>query len=346
MRRRGGGINMAQSKTNNKISSVFMRIFGCYLFVFSMVAFNVNGQNSYDLSKISEEKLVIDSRLVTGQEDALKQLLLCIIEVSIDNIIRSNMIIQGPASNERAYRYLVVSSDFTFEVMEKAKIKLEYDPSYRADAIQSGELKGYLRRLDFDVPQECSDIAAAAEVLKTMDIIENGQQLYDLTKISGEKLIIGSRLITGHGNELRDVLIQAINTTLVNIANIDAIATSDIGSPFQYHFLVVSPDFSVEEMQKEKAKYGYPDPEPGWHHGPYDPYHKIAVYTDFDMEREYNDIFEMIVILGAMHGIEVKVIEIDNWEMAGAEKEVYYSILTEDEDGNWIRHPLIQDEDG
>ena len=46
--------------------------------IFSMTAFNACGQQLYDLSKISEEKIIIDSRLVTGHEDELRHILLLV----------------------------------------------------------------------------------------------------------------------------------------------------------------------------------------------------------------------------------------------------------------------------
>jgi hypothetical protein len=264
----------------------------------------VSGQQIYDLSKISEEKLTIDSRLVTGHEDELRLILLLSICCSLENILVSNVTVMGPASNEQRYFYLAVSPDFSFEVMLKEKIRLEYDPSNLFAAIRTGDLEGYVRYHDFDVSQECSDIAAALEILEAMDIAENGQQPYDLSKIADEKIIIGSRLVTGHENGLKNMLIKAIFITLDNIVNIDATGYRAVGSSYQYHYLVVTSDFSVSVMQKEKAILGLPDLPPGWEYGADAEYVR---YPDINIENECNDIFEMIIILVALYNVELRI---------------------------------------
>jgi flagellar basal body rod protein FlgC len=266
-----------------------------------LISYSVSGQQAYDLSKISEEKIIIDSRLVTGHEGELRCILLLSIWCSLWNNLVANVTVMGPASNEQQYLYLVVSPDFSVEAMRKAKIRLEYEPSNPA-AIQIGDLAGYVRYHDFDVQQECSDIAAALEILEAMDNIEGRQQPYDLSMIAEEKIIINSRLIMGHERELHNMLIQAIRITLDNIANIDATGTRAVGSLYQYHYLVVSHDFSVSVKQKEKA-VSLPPLPPGWEYGP----DNGIVYISFNIENECQDINEMILILGELYNIDLTV---------------------------------------
>jgi hypothetical protein len=133
-----------------------------------LFTYNAHGQQIYDLSNISEEKIVFYSKLIVGHENELKDMLLLAIELSLENIVNSNTTRTPIPHIPYKYQYLVVFPDFTFTVMQKEKYKLVYNPSH-PDAIRGGELTGYLKFPDIGIDQECLDIA---EIIKTLRLIE------------------------------------------------------------------------------------------------------------------------------------------------------------------------------
>ena len=138
------------------------------LFIFILTVYNTHGQQIYDLSNISVDKLVINSKLVIGHEDELKQILLLAIELSLENIINASTTRTIIPHFPYQYQYLVILPDFTFTFMKKEKYILIYDPSH-PDAIRSGELRGYLRFPDISIEQECTDIAEIINILRLID---------------------------------------------------------------------------------------------------------------------------------------------------------------------------------
>ena len=119
---------------------------------FILITFGANGQQSYDLSKISEEKMIIDSKLVIGHENKLKKIILLAVDLTLNNIVNYN------------------TTRTSVSIMQKEKFRLIYDPVH-PDSFLNGDLKGYVRYPDIDIWQECSDIAAMIEILRLIDNI-------------------------------------------------------------------------------------------------------------------------------------------------------------------------------
>jgi hypothetical protein len=108
-------------------------------------------------------------------------------------------------------------------------------------------------------------------------------------------------LVVGHENELKNLLIQAIDGTLDNILNINAV-NDTIGNSYQYHYLNVSPDFTFSVMQKEKIRL-----DPSLSFKP-DEFPMGVRYPDDYILKECNDISKIIVILGALNNIKIRTV--------------------------------------
>lgn len=136
-----------------------------------LVTYRINCQQNYDLSNISEEKLVIDSRLVEGHESELRNILLLVIDISLENIVNKDTTRTSIPEQTYKYQYITVYHDFSFSIMRSEKYRYVYSPIH-PDAISTGEFKGYVRYPDINIDQEISDIAHVVEILRTIENIE------------------------------------------------------------------------------------------------------------------------------------------------------------------------------
>jgi len=140
-----------------------------FLIIFiALIACKASGQQIYDISKISEEKIVIDSKLITGHENELINILLIAIDLSLDNIVNHDVTRTDVPNTPYKYKYLVVFPDLSFSIMEKEKCRLIYDPSH-PDAIYAGDFKGYIRYPDINLDQEYFEIAEMVKLLRQIN---------------------------------------------------------------------------------------------------------------------------------------------------------------------------------
>ena len=87
------------------------------------------------------------------------------IEISLDNLINRNA--TSVLDDKALYQYMIVHSDMSFEIKRQERIKKLYYPE-SPDAIQTGELKGYILVPDIDYRQEHNDIKIFLKVLETL----------------------------------------------------------------------------------------------------------------------------------------------------------------------------------
>jgi len=230
------------------------------IFILLLASYNAVGQQAYDLSNISADKIQIDSRLVLGNENNLRNILYTAIDASLSNIGNRNTTFTFEPNIPYRYQYLIVHSDFSFSIGEREKYKYIYNPN-SPDVIRDGDHEGYVRYPDIDIKQEYSDVMAMIEILRIIDnILEygitancntNNRQIY-LLNIANDKIIIDSRLITGNDRELGNILLTTMELSMDNIIEF----LSDlINVSYQYKYLTVNPDFSFSIMQKEVERH-------------------------------------------------------------------------------------------
>jgi hypothetical protein len=131
------------------------------------------------LSKISEEKIIIDSRSVIGHEHELRLILLLAIDISLYNIEKSNTTRTGATGIPHQYQYLTVSPDFFVSVMQKEKMRFDPQTYHGNDPALFYDPNGNLRYPHFYILQECHDIFEMVVIsLYNVDIrIEFGYNL-------------------------------------------------------------------------------------------------------------------------------------------------------------------------
>ena len=127
-------------------------------------------QQIIDLSKISEEKIEIDSRIITGNYRELIDALSLAIELTLYNVANAKTTRTPMPNTPFLYRYLKVFPDYSFQVMQKERIKFVYNPSH-PDAIYSKDgLRGYIKYPDINIEQEYNDIL---EIVKILIVLES-----------------------------------------------------------------------------------------------------------------------------------------------------------------------------
>jgi len=138
--------------------------------VIFFIVYEANAQQSYDLSRVSGDKVIIDSTIVVGHEKELRAILLVTIEISLLNIINSEATLTSIFGMPYKYKYVVVFQDFSFSVMEEERFKLVYDPMHPNRL--EGDLEGYVWYPDINILKESSDIFAMLEILWALDGFE------------------------------------------------------------------------------------------------------------------------------------------------------------------------------
>ena len=140
------------------------------IFLLYFIVYEANTQQLYDLSRVSEDKVIIDSTVVVGHEKELRAILLVAIEISVLNIINSEATLTSIFGMPYKYKYVVVLQDFSFSVMEEERIKLVYNPTHPNRL--EGDLEGYVWYPDINIQKESSDIFAMLDILWALDGIE------------------------------------------------------------------------------------------------------------------------------------------------------------------------------
>jgi hypothetical protein len=135
---------------------------------------NVFAQQYFDFSGISNEKFVFAGSPVsdTRNNAKLMELLLVGIEISVANIVNVNTTLTYDQYMPYKYQYLIVYEDFSFQIMEKEKYKLIYDPVHPDAIVTNDELLGCVRYPDIDIACEYSDILAILNKLRELSTIE------------------------------------------------------------------------------------------------------------------------------------------------------------------------------
>jgi flagellar basal body rod protein FlgC len=138
---------------------------------FALITFASHAQQSIDLSKITEGKIEIDSKIITGSSRELTDILSLAIELTLHNIANARTTRTPIPHTPFLYHYLKVFPDCSYQVMQKEQIKLVYNPSH-PDAIYSKDgLRGYVKYPDINIEQEYSDIL---EIVKMLMVLESG----------------------------------------------------------------------------------------------------------------------------------------------------------------------------
>ncbi|GMO56065.1 MAG: hypothetical protein Ta2A_01120 [Treponemataceae bacterium] len=97
----------------------------------------------------------------------IKQILLTGIAISVNNIVNSNTTRTADGMEPYKYLYLEIHTDMSFEIKERKKSILLYNPTH-PDTILRGEFSGYVDYPDIDVAREQSDIEAMLKLLETL----------------------------------------------------------------------------------------------------------------------------------------------------------------------------------
>jgi hypothetical protein len=129
---------------------------------------NLMAHDFFDFSKISSEKIISSYDFFGASIEQCKKILLLGIEISVENIVNANTTRSSDEYFPYKYKYLIISLDFSFLVMEKEKYKKIYNPIH-PDSIKNGELKGFVLYPDINIRQEYSDIMEMITLLRLLD---------------------------------------------------------------------------------------------------------------------------------------------------------------------------------
>ena len=117
----------------------------------------------YDLSGILEEKIVMDNRVIIGNDQKLVNILLAAMAISLDNIVNRDTTLSHD-NRPYNYKYIHVNPDLSFSFVEKEKYRIVYDPTHPM-AHLSDDLRGYVLFPNISLDQEILDITHILEIL-------------------------------------------------------------------------------------------------------------------------------------------------------------------------------------